>query len=826
MPSVAACEVELDGTPAAFESQQVGGGLAIDVKPRTARVLGVQSPQGRWELKLEPTREPAALVVARSARARGAPDEARRTLHAASSSAPPSDRPRLLAALARLDLADGNVPLAEQRLVEAIAAAEGGDRISDLGSDMLALAYLLATRSFRLDAARKWLHRVRALASEHPDLHARLPYYTGLIDVESGDLRAALARFRESELQALRLNLTTLLADSREQQAITLAVLGRGDDALQLQRALALELRSAPACKRLNTLANLAWIELSAAQPSAAKASADGAVNAHETACQDPYARKNARLTAAASALALGLAAPAAAHLKRARSIDVSGASLRLWQLDLEGQLAMLQGRDREALERFEREEEMARRLGAPDALWRALTQRARSSAKVGEFELALRAARDAEATLESSLPATPLFEGRDAFLSQRDTSARILVDFLVRAGKPEEAFAVARAARSRIPRALAGAERLAGLSPSRKRLRDQAIGRYRKARERLETLAAKEWELSMLDLAKSRSDRGQLLNELREALDAVMALEAADARGDETSQVAEDEVVLCPFPVPDGWVAFVHTSAGLRAVRIPAPDFSQQSTAAAMFLEPIRHALPGKARLRVLPYAETWQLDLHAALVDGAALIAKVAVSYGLGLGSPSDVDTGDSSLLVVANPQGDLRHTESEADAVAKAWRNGPVRRLQREEARRDDVLRQLRVADAFHFAGHGVFAGPSGGDSALLLAKDEELRLSDILTLERVPRNVVLSACDAARTSAAAPGSFGLAQAFLVRGATSVVAPTRPVSDHVAAALMKHVYSTRGLPLPEALRRAQTALLTQIGGADVVAYRALVP
>lgn len=549
-------------------------------------------------------------------------------------------------------------------------------------------------------------------------------------------------------------------------------------------------------------------------------------MSAHESACQDPYARKNARLTAASAALSLGLATLATGHLERAGGIDVAGASLRLWQLDLEGQLSALRGRHTEAQARFAHEEEMARRLGAPDALWRALTNRARSSAKLGDLESATRAARDAEAVLQSSLLATPLFEGRDAFLSERDASARILVDLLLRADRRQEAFDVARTARSRIPRALAGAERLAGLSPERRRRRDQALGRYRALRERLEKLAAKEWELSTADLAKSRADRQQLLNGLRESLDAVMSSESPEASALPPIPVAEDEIVLSPFPVPDGWVAFVRTSAALGVTRLQ-PNFDDPAAAALAFLAPVLEPMKGKSRLRVLPYAEAWQLDLHVALVDGAPLIAKVAVSYGLDLvGSKRANDDDKPSLLIVANPQGDLRHTETEADVVARAWHAGPVRRLQRFEARRDAVLRELRVADAFHFAGHGVFAGPTGGDSALLLATDEQLRLSDVLTLERVPSRVVLSACDAARAGGAAPGSFGLAQAFLVRGARSVLAPTRPVADRAAAKLMRQVYALGGLPLPEALRRAQTALLAQGGSGDVAAYRVLVP
>ena len=96
-------------------------------------------------------------------------------------------------------------------------------------------------------------------------------------------------------------------------------------------------------------------------------------------------------------------------------------------------------------------------------------------------------------------------------------------------------------------------------------------------------------------------------------------------------------------------------------------------------------------------------------------------------------------------------------------------------------------------FHYAGHGVFRGPEGADSFLPLAQGSALTLGDILTLSRGPRSVVLSGCEAGRqTGAFEEAVAGLAQAFLVAGAETVVAPAQIVDDVEAASLTKALYS----------------------------------
>ena len=132
-------------------------------------------------------------------------------------------------------------------------------------------------------------------------------------------------------------------------------------------------------------------------------------------------------------------------------------------------------------------------------------------------------------------------------------------------------------------------------------------------------------------------------------------------------------------------------------------------------------------------------------------------------------------------------------------------------------------------------GRSAVGEGIASALHLARGEQMLLGDVLTAPRVPSWVVLSACDAARggvqpLTARTPVGWGLAQAFVAAGSHAVVAPTRPVLDQTATAMMNAFYGALGSSsapsVTEALRLAQIEVSREQPDADWSSFRVLVP
>ncbi|WP_182907959.1 CHAT domain-containing protein [Microbispora sp. H13382] len=171
----------------------------------------------------------------------------------------------------------------------------------------------------------------------------------------------------------------------------------------------------------------------------------------------------------------------------------------------------------------------------------------------------------------------------------------------------------------------------------------------------------------------------------------------------------------------------------------------------------------------------------------------------------APRPGPAGAPLVLSVAGPG--LDHAAAEADMVAAAHA-----RARRVGATRAEVLRALELADVLHVAAHGMFT-PRGPMLSRITLDDGPLMAYDLLTAQRIPRLVVLSACDAGMAHAPVDGAaLGLAGAFLDRAAHSgvagcVVAGVVPVRDDEALALMTifHTLLAEGRSPAEALARA---------------------
>jgi CHAT domain-containing protein len=114
----------------------------------------------------------------------------------------------------------------------------------------------------------------------------------------------------------------------------------------------------------------------------------------------------------------------------------------------------------------------------------------------------------------------------------------------------------------------------------------------------------------------------------------------------------------------------------------------------------------------------------------------------------------------------------------------------------------------------------------DSALLLADGGRFELGDVLALPRVPDTVVLLGCRTGQAKALPVAGLGLAQAFLLKGSSRVIASTRPLDDALAAGLSSRLYGAPGQDVVNSLRRAQLAMRSDHPAADWAGLRILVP
>jgi CHAT domain-containing protein len=182
------------------------------------------------------------------------------------------------------------------------------------------------------------------------------------------------------------------------------------------------------------------------------------------------------------------------------------------------------------------------------------------------------------------------------------------------------------------------------------------------------------------------------------------------------------------------------------------------------------------------------------------------VAVSPSATLWHAARSRTAASGEITVAAGPG-LAGARAEAEAVAAIHGADP---MVDGTATVDTVLTALAKADLAHLAAHGTLVTDHPLFSSLRL-HDGPLVCYDLDRLDRVPRTVVLAACDSGRSVICTGDELlGLGAAFLTKGCAQLVASVVPVPDAETAPLMValHRLLAQGLPVAAALARAQAA------------------
>jgi tetratricopeptide (TPR) repeat protein len=811
------------GEIAATAAPIAGGTLYRLNVPLATREIALTTKTARGRIAMiEP---PAAWVrEARSLRQKGKLDDAERLTRPALASSG-GERAVALGLIARIELARGHTEEAVRAFREAIAADREAGRMSDRVDDATSLAFTLNQRGRRYAEARAVLDDVTTVVRDYAVGRARLPYYRAMLAVEVGDGEHALADAARARDDAHKLGMTALERDARHLAAVQLRQLGRWREALDALRALEEETQRAPdasPCQRAVFAYSLGFsmVDRLGAQDDGGEPVAaldpiapfERALQAAAT-CADPHERATAREGLAFALIEVGRTAEARAHLAEARR---EAGEARGWSvlrgLEIEGRAALAEGNGREALRLFEQQLRVASQFDTPQR-WRAATARAEALELLGKLREAAIAYGEAEALLDEGSARVVLGEGRDTFVGGRERSARLGVDLLLRLGRTRDAFTMARAARRRVLASVERAARLAAIDGDARARWEASLATYRLARDRLDAEAKDDWKLPAPELEAVVATRRGRERELQGALEAALGAVVADTRT--LRAPADGEAWLGFFSSRSGWIGFVADTRAVAAFPISTPLPADPEARATAILAPASAAIARARRLRVLPYGLFRAIDLHALPWKGQPLVASIPIEYALDLplvplgGAPT-------TALVVADPNGNLTGGRNEAKVVAAGLRGGAaweIHTLEGEEATRGALLAQLAQSQLFHYAGHGIFAGADGAESALLLAGGGRLTLGDVLSLAHVPERVVLSGCETARASdASRPEGLGLAQAFLAAGARFVVAPVREVDDALSLGVAEALYGPLARPdgdPAEALRLAQIKL-----------------
>jgi CHAT domain-containing protein len=219
---------------------------------------------------------------------------------------------------------------------------------------------------------------------------------------------------------------------------------------------------------------------------------------------------------------------------------------------------------------------------------------------------------------------------------------------------------------------------------------------------------------------------------------------------------------------------------------------------------------------LQLLPLHAAWRIGDDGrprALLDDY-VITYAPSAYALDAADRrTEGRAGKTALVVGVNAYQKLpplNNAIPEAGAIAGLFQAVPLL----DSAATKQAVKAGAPASAYvHLSCHGSFNWRAPMDSALYLANDEPLPLSEIISdLDlRSARLVTLSACETGISDVnQSPDEFlGLPAGFLQAGAPALVSSLWTVDDRSTALLMERFYRNhleRGMTFPSALREAQ--------------------
>ena len=831
------------------------GTQKVRVAARVEADGSIADAEATVDIRWDPA--PKWYAEARALANQGKSDEALALVREHAGSSDDGEAAIAIGQAARFEIMRNHVDESVKLFREAIAKDRRAGRVSGTVDDAIGLAFALSQRSFRYAEARAALDSVQDLLGDYPDGRALEVYHRAQIVSETGNRREALRQFHDAYRLATRLGMTRLARVVRTMTASQLDRFGRLEEALAIRRALDRELEGGPeACDRLALRSGMGFGLLLLSIGVGGNVGVGVGVGGDrvreatevlerargETACAESYLHAVTLGNLAFAKLLGGRPDDAASLLAAARArVPEAPLSESFFWLDLDGRIALARGDAARALAIYDQMDRRAAAALLSGYEWSALAGRGRALEALGRKRDALVAYEAAEGRLDDASLAIPIGEGRARFLVEREQSATSGIALLVSSGKKADALLWARRGRHRVLAGLEASRRVARLGAGDRARWDDAAFRYARERAAIDEEAARDWKLAIAELGPVQGERRSREVALRAALEELLSVLAS---GDQARPSAPTfapaplepgELILLFHAAALGWTGIAADASGVTTFRVPplGPAASPDEIARDL-LAPARAQIDRASRLRLLLPGGLAQVDVHALPWNGAPLMARLPVEYGLDLAPAPDVATGEPHALVVGDPRRDLPEARGEAHAVVDALtsaRSSPgavaVTLLEEGAATHAAVVDGLTSASLFHYAGHATYEGEDGWDSTLPLAANGRLLVSDVLALRHAPAQVVLSGCSAAHSASASPGdTLGIAQAFLVAGSEVVVAPTRAVSDALSARFARALYEAlRTTPdLVRATRDAQLHLREQDPTSDWANFRAL--
>lgn len=424
---------------------------------------------------------------------------------------------------------------------------------------------------------------------------------------------------------------------------------------------------------------------------------------------------------------------------------------------------------------------------GDRDLGWRAWHGLGRLEQRLGHREEARAAILKALEILDDLGRSTSVEDGRATFFADRTSPVEDALELLLEAGQVAQAFAIADAARARVAQGLESQARIGRLSPAARRTYAERLGAWSARRQAFERDRHGDRRLAGAELAAWHAARAAeqaalagLFEELQRFLDGAVPPATPSGGSVASLQAAlePDAALLLFVPVHGRWTAFyVDQKTVQNREVVPAAPLAAWAD-----------QLADRRRLYLVPGDLPGGRQLHQTTALPVGYLPSAGVLR------PPGAHPG-AGVLIIADATSDLPHARAEGEALARNLPGSLL--LVGDAAHREAVLAALPGARVVHFAGHGALDPTSPWDAHLDLAAGGQLTLRDVLALPLTAERVVLSGCETAGTRVVGSEHIGLAEAFVLAGAQSVVAADKKIDDAATGDWMARWYAAPGSP-----------------------------
>lgn len=792
--------VRIDGEPVPSTGRVIQGGLRLAVEvPEGAEVLRVETPGLSWSPEVT-----LALEWRERPPIDGLSPEA---LEAFANESSGWARLRALELLRRTSKGDpAGLSVGEAEL--ALARKLGASQHQAVILGQFAFTYI--EKIDDRQRAQTTLNDLKALSQVSPVAAARWEYYNAVLARRAGDLGTALTGFENA--RALTEQLNYGVVDVLDMLANTLAELGQDTKARSLFRQLEANLwESDPGCSEFVRIANnLAWGQVVlGASGHEHNDPRPLALAALQRIPDCPHSWREA-------ALFLDLAL---AELEYGQPQEALGwlANIGTVPRNLTGWIEMTSAAA--ALDLNNPSDQPAlvlqpARTSEIELSWNQSVRHGDLLAAWGFQDLAAEAYRTAEDQLSATFERVGT-NGGEMYVAGRSASLEGLVRSLVQIGRPSAALCAIRLARTREFARLDRTARLATATEYELAHWQQDLVDLKQHQRAADDERSKLWELSGPDQVQAATKLATQTRRNRERLDDAvrgLGLQPNARSCAELRSPSAGEVILVAF----GPYVFARSDSGIEVS--PRDELSSLEVLAdATLITLLETSMNGLEPLHMSPWRQV------------QTLIEIAPVGYSLDLPPRTDSGTRSRTALVLSDPRDDLPDARTEADSVshtleAKGWN---VIDLRGPEAKRSSLVKYASGVDLLHYAGHGVRAGLSGWDSALLLADDRRFGIRDVFALPAVPQGVVLTGCEtAAPNPDTIGGGMNIARAFVLAGSAWVIAADAEVADRYAAEVGAAVHASDAQGGPARLREALLRLRADDPELPWQQFRVIIP